>query len=110
MFEDYFASKNAYHEPLPLDFLYDKDNLLNKPFHIFELHIAIKNSKNTTPGVDHVTAIFLKSLDQGQRDVILRYFQKLFDNTIVPDSWKYAIILLIPKLCKDKTEMCLPTD
>ncbi|GFU88353.1 putative RNA-directed DNA polymerase from transposon BS [Trichonephila clavipes] len=68
MFADYFASKNAYHEPLPLDFLYDKNNLLNKPFHILELHSAIKNSKNTIPGADHVTEIFFKNLDQGQRD------------------------------------------
>ncbi|GFV33331.1 hypothetical protein TNCV_1498511 [Trichonephila clavipes] len=88
MFADYFASKNAYHEPLPLDFLYNKNNLLNKPFPILELHSAIKDSKNTTPRADHVTAIFFKNLDQGQRDVILRYFQKLFDNAIVPDSWK----------------------
>ncbi|GFX31491.1 putative RNA-directed DNA polymerase from transposon BS [Trichonephila clavipes] len=105
MFADYFASKNAYHEPLPLDFLYDKNNLLNKPFHILELHSAIKNSKNAAPGADHVTAIFFKNLDQGQRDVILRYFQKLFDNAIVPDSWKHGIILPIPKSCKDKTEI-----
>ncbi|GFV63215.1 LINE-1 reverse transcriptase homolog [Trichonephila clavipes] len=105
MFADYFASKNACHEPLPLDFLYDKNNLLNKPFHILELHSAIKNSKNTTPGADHVTAIFFKNLDQGQRDVILRYFQKLFGNAIVPDSWKHAIILPIPKPCKDKTKI-----
>ncbi|GFW93223.1 LINE-1 reverse transcriptase homolog [Trichonephila clavipes] len=105
MFADYFASKNAYHKPLPLDFLYDKNNLLNKPFRILELHSAIKNSKNTTPGPDHVTAIFFKNLDQGQRDVILRYFQKLFDNAIVPDSWKHAIILPIPKPCKDKTKI-----
>ncbi|GFW24332.1 RNA-directed DNA polymerase from mobile element jockey [Trichonephila clavipes] len=105
LFADYFASKNAYHEPLPLDFLYDKNYLLNKPFHILELHSAIKNSKNTTPGVDHVTAIFFKNLDQGQRDVILRYFQKLFDNAIVPDSWKHAILLPIPKPCKDKTKI-----
>ncbi|GFS57553.1 RNA-directed DNA polymerase from mobile element jockey [Trichonephila clavipes] len=105
MFADYFASKNAYHEPLPLDFLYDKNNLLNKPFNILELHSAIKNSKNTTPGADHVTAILFKNLDQGQRDVILRYFQKLFDNAIVPDSWTHAIILPIPKPCKDKTKI-----
>ncbi|GFV08208.1 RNase H domain-containing protein [Trichonephila clavipes] len=105
MIADYFASKNAYHEPLPLDFLYDKNNLLNKPFHILELHSAIKNSKNTTPGADHVTAVFFKNLDQGQRDAILRYFQKLFDNAIVPDSWKHAIILPIPKPCKDKTKI-----
>ncbi|GFT47363.1 putative RNA-directed DNA polymerase from transposon BS [Trichonephila clavipes] len=105
MFADYFVSKNASYKPLPLDFLYDKNNLLNKPFHILELHSAIKNSKNTTPGADHVTAIFFKNLDQGQGDVILRYFQKLFDNAIVPDSWKHAIILPIPKPCKDKTKI-----
>ncbi|GFS68773.1 reverse transcriptase domain-containing protein [Trichonephila clavipes] len=105
LFADYFASKNAYHEPLPLDFLYDKNNLLNTPFHVLELHSAIKSSKNTTPGADHVTAIFFKNLDQGQRDVILRYFQKLFDNAIVPDSWKHAILLPIPKPCKDKTQI-----
>ncbi|GFX34122.1 hypothetical protein TNCV_1698691 [Trichonephila clavipes] len=35
MFADYFASKNAYREPLPLDFLYDKNSLLNKSHSIF---------------------------------------------------------------------------
>ncbi|GFU88348.1 RNA-directed DNA polymerase from mobile element jockey [Trichonephila clavipes] len=112
LFADYFASKNAYHESLPLDFLYDKNNLLNKPFHILELHSAIKNSKNTTPGADHVTAIFFQNLDQGQRDVILRYFQKLFDNAIVPDSWKHAISPLFSRfrnLVKIKLRY-LPTD
>ncbi|GFW78896.1 putative RNA-directed DNA polymerase from transposon X-element [Trichonephila clavipes] len=110
LFADYFASKNAYHEPLPLDFLYDENNLLNKPFHILELHSAIKNSKNTTPGADHVTAIFFKNLDQGQRDVILRYFQKLFDNAIVPDSWKHAILFSrFRNLVKIKLRY-LPTD
>ncbi|GFT53853.1 hypothetical protein TNCV_4124301 [Trichonephila clavipes] len=68
----YFASKNAYHEPLPLDFLYDKDSLLNKSFHIFELHSAINNSNTPTPGADHVTTIFFKNFDQGKCDVILR--------------------------------------
>ncbi|GFX74839.1 RNase H domain-containing protein [Trichonephila clavipes] len=110
MSADYFASKNAYHEPLPFDFLYDKNNLLNKPFHILKLHSAIKNSKNTTPGADHVTAIFFKNLDQGQRDVILRYFQKLFDNAIVLDSWKYAITLPIPKPCKETLAICQALD
>ncbi|GFU34984.1 RNA-directed DNA polymerase from mobile element jockey [Trichonephila clavipes] len=104
MFADYFASKNAYPEPLSLDFLYDKNNLLNKPFHILELHSAIKIQKYPS-WADYVTAIFFKNLDQGQRDVILRYFQKLFDNAIVPDSWMHAIILSIPKPYKDKTKI-----
>ncbi|GFT48830.1 probable RNA-directed DNA polymerase from transposon X-element [Trichonephila clavipes] len=106
LFADFFASKNAYHEPLPLDFLYDENNLLNKPFHILEFHSAIKNSKNTTPGADHVAAIFFKNLDQGQRDVILSYFQNYL---IMQSFYRFleacAILLPIPKPCKDKTKI-----
>ncbi|GFU97653.1 putative RNA-directed DNA polymerase from transposon X-element [Trichonephila clavipes] len=64
IFADFFASKNAYHEPIPLDFFHKEDNNLNKPFHIFEIHRAIKLSKNSTPGADHITASFLKNLDR----------------------------------------------
>ncbi|GFV78116.1 putative RNA-directed DNA polymerase from transposon X-element [Trichonephila clavipes] len=103
IFADFFASKNAYHEPIPLDFFHKEDNNLNKPFHIFEIHRAIKLSKNSTPGADHITASFLKNLDRNGCEIILRYFQDLFDNAIVPNSWKHAVILPIPKQCKDKT-------
>ncbi|GFW59828.1 RNase H domain-containing protein [Trichonephila clavipes] len=94
MFADYFASKNAYHEPLPLDFLYDKNNLLNKPFHILELHSAIKNSKNTTPGADHVTAIFFKNLDQGQRDPFNVIQTKALRIALGLPQWTPNIVLL----------------
>ncbi|GFY09821.1 RNA-directed DNA polymerase from mobile element jockey [Trichonephila clavipes] len=100
-----FASKNAYHEPIPLDFFHKEDNNLNKPFNIFEIHRAIKLSKNSTPGADHITASFLKNLDRNGCEIILRYFQDLFDNAIVPNSWKHAVILPIPKQCKDKTRI-----
>ncbi|GFY29240.1 probable RNA-directed DNA polymerase from transposon BS [Trichonephila clavipes] len=105
IFADFFASKNAYHEPIPLDFFHKEDNNLNKPFHIFEIHRAIKLSKNSTPGADHITAYFLKNLDRNGCEIILRYFQDLFDNAIVPNSWKHAVILPIPKPCKDKTRI-----
>ncbi|GFU04105.1 RNase H domain-containing protein [Trichonephila clavipes] len=105
IFADFFASKNAYHEPIPLDFFHKEDNNLNKPFHIFEIHRAIKLSKNSTPGADHITASFLKNLDRNGCEIILRYFQDLFDNAIVPNSWKHAVILPIPKQCKDKTRI-----
>ncbi|GFV35269.1 hypothetical protein TNCV_3203011 [Trichonephila clavipes] len=79
IFADFFASKNTYHEPIPLDFFHKADSILNKPFHIFEIHRAIKLSKNSTPGADHITASFLKKLDHSGCEVILRYFQNSFD-------------------------------
>ncbi|GFW59131.1 uncharacterized protein TNCV_2780621 [Trichonephila clavipes] len=105
IFADFFASKNAYHEPIPLEFFHKEDNNLNKPFHIFEIHRAIKLSKNSTPGADHITASFLKNLDRNGCEIILRYFQDLFDNAIVPNSWKHAVILPIPKQSEDKTRI-----
>ncbi|GFU68891.1 RNA-directed DNA polymerase from mobile element jockey [Trichonephila clavipes] len=103
IFADFFASKNAYHEPIHLDFFHKEDSNLNKTFHIFEIHRAIKLSKNSTPGADHITASFLKHLDRNGCEI--RYFQDLFDNAIVPNSWKHAVILPIPKQCKDKTRI-----
>ncbi|GFX01231.1 SCAN domain-containing protein 3 [Trichonephila clavipes] len=66
------ASKDAYREPIPLDFLHKADNILNKPFPIFEIHRSVKLSKNSTPGADPITASFLKKLDHSGCEVRLR--------------------------------------
>lgn len=105
LFADFFASINSSHEPLPLDFLTSDNSILNKPFHIAELNWAIKTAKNTTPGADHIPAKFLKRLTQNERITVLNFFQNLFDKSIVPQSWKHAIILPIAKPCKDKTKI-----
>ncbi|GFX42552.1 RNA-directed DNA polymerase from mobile element jockey [Trichonephila clavipes] len=103
-FAENFAS-NIIHEPLPLDFFSQDNSLINKPFHISELNRAVKSAKNTTPGADQIPAKFLKLLSHSERKIILNFFQQIFDKAIVPKEWKHAIILPIPKPCKDKTKI-----
>ncbi|GFS77069.1 RNA-directed DNA polymerase from mobile element jockey [Trichonephila clavipes] len=105
LFVENFTSNNIIHEPLPLDFFTQDNSLINKPFHISELNRAIKSAKNTTPGEDQMPAKFLKLLNHSERTIILNFFQQLFDKAIVPKEWKHAIILPIPKPCKDKTKI-----
>ncbi|GFT39114.1 RNA-directed DNA polymerase from mobile element jockey [Trichonephila clavipes] len=105
LFAENFASNNINHEPLPLDYFAQDNSLINNHFHISELNRAIKYAKNTTPGADQLPAKFLKLLNHSERSIILKFFQQIFDNSIVPKAWKHAIILPIPKPCKDKTKI-----
>ncbi|GFS97565.1 putative RNA-directed DNA polymerase from transposon BS [Trichonephila clavipes] len=96
LFAENFASNNINHEPLPLDYFAQDNSLINNHFHISELNRAIKSAKNTTPGADQIPAKFLKLLNHSERSIILKFFQQIFDNSIVPKAWKHAIILPIP--------------
>ncbi|GFX26200.1 putative RNA-directed DNA polymerase from transposon X-element [Trichonephila clavipes] len=105
LFAENFASNNINHEPLPMDYFAQDNSLINNHFHISELNRAIKSAKNTTPGADQIPAKFLKLLNHSERSITLKFFQQIFDNSIVPKAWKHAIILPIPKPCKDKTKI-----
>ena len=73
----------------------------NKNFRLRDLKRAIKKSKDTTPGPDHVHYKILKNLPDETLKVLLFIINKYWNEQTFPNSWKKALLLPIPKPGKD---------
>ena len=63
---------------------------------------ALKKCHDTAVGCD-IHCQFLKHLPFRFLDSLLRIFNQIWHTGILPDSWKEAIVILIPKPGKDST-------
>ena len=77
----------------------------NSPITLNELQKAIKDLKMSAPGHDFIHSQMIKNLPP----IFLRFLIKLFnaslENSVVPLSWKKAIIVPILKPEKDRTNI-----
>ena len=64
---------------------------------------ALKKCHDTAVGCDDIHYQFLKHLPFRSLDSLLRIFNKVWRTGILPDSWKEAIVVPIPKPGKDST-------
>src|SRR5271170_2332740 len=71
------------------------------PFTIEELSWALKQTANTAPGEDGLTAQMLKSLSPRGLDRILEVLNKSRETGEVPRAWKRGKIILLPKPGRD---------
>ena len=80
---------------------------LNKMITLEEIHRASKKLKNKkAAGIDKIPNKILKCANLFP--VVQRLFQNCFDNGIVPQAWRQAIIKPIPK--SDKNDKRIPTN
>ena len=86
-----------------LNFKSNNDEHYNKDFTIKELRKALKKSHDTAVGSDDIHYQFLKHLPLRSLDSLLRIFNHIWHSGILPDSWKEAIVIPIPKPGKDST-------
>ncbi|GBL93900.1 hypothetical protein AVEN_153656-1 [Araneus ventricosus] len=63
LFADFFSDNSMKHEPIPLDYCEDCNSHLNIPIHLQEVRQAIQKTRNSTPGVDGITANWFKRLN-----------------------------------------------
>ena len=90
-------------EKTKLNFKSNNDEHYNKDFTIKELRKALKKCHDTAVGSDDIHYQFLKHLPFRSLDSLLRIFNQIWHTGILPDSWKEAIVIPIPKPGKDST-------
>ena len=80
---------------------HEKNASYNKKFKLRDLKRAIKRSKDSTPGGDHIHYQLLKHLPDSSLNILLDIINKHWDSQTFPDSWREALLLPIPKPGKD---------
>ena len=70
---------------------------------IIQLGKALKKCHDTADGCDDIHYQFLKHLPFCSLDSLLRIFNQIWHTGILPDFWKEAISIPIPKPSKDST-------
>ena len=98
-----FQKFQNFKEKTKLNFKSNYDELYNKDFTIKELRKALKKCHDTAVGCDDIHYQFMKHLPFRSLDSLLRIFNQVWHTGILPDSWKEAIVIPIPKPGKDST-------
>jgi len=76
--------------------------ILNEEFTYSELVSAVAQCKNSTsPGEDDITYEMLKHLPKGSLEVILKFYNRIWEAGTLPKAWKHAIVLPFIKPGKD---------
>lgn len=78
---------------------------LLQPITTKELHLAIPKLKvGKSPGSDGYTAEWYKNLKEDLLPILSKTFNSIMQKGKLPPSWKEAVISIIPKEGKDRTE------
>ena len=84
-------------EKQKLNFKSNSSEKYNQPFTPAALQEAIKTSHNTAVAPDEIHYEFLKNLPQNSLNYLLTIFNDIWINSKLPESWKIATIISIPK-------------
>ena len=92
-----FLNHKTKTEKQKLNFKSENTESFNRLFSLPELTEAIQRSHNTTVGPDEIHSEFLKQLPPKSLDYLLNALNDIWKNSRIPESWKLATIIPIPK-------------
>jgi ribonuclease HI len=72
----------------------------NQYFQMSELDRVLQYLVGSSPGIDNIHNLFLKSLPEEYSQFMLRMFNKIWDSGMQPDIWKKALLVPILKFGK----------
>lgn len=90
-------------EKQKLKFNSDNTEKYNSKFSLTELVDALSKAHDTSPGPDNIHYQLLKHLPNSSLQILLRCFNHIWDTGNIPQSWKEATVIPIPKPDKDHT-------
>lgn len=79
------------------------DSALDMDLSLHELKMALEGSGYTAPGQDRLCYAMFRQLPKEVLEIILKLFNKIWREGVMPDSWKSALILPFGKSGKDLT-------
>ena len=81
----------------------ENEDLLNKIFTMTEMNRALRKTKMTAPGKDQICYIMINNLSESSKEVLLELYNRVWREGKLPESWKEAVIVPIPKPGKDNS-------
>lgn len=73
----------------------------NKPFTVCELKLALDTKKQSSPGPDSIHYEMLRRLSLESFGQLLKFFNRLWEDSYFPDAWKCAHVIPFLKPGKD---------
>jgi len=80
------------------------DNPINAQFTLREVRKAVLSKSDTAVGNDSVPYSMLKNLPENAQMCMVTLFNQIWNKGIIPQCFKHAIVVPIPKMGKDRRE------
>ena len=98
-----FKKFKQHAEKSKLNFKSSNNESYNQPFSLSELEDSLNKSHDTASGPDDIPYQFLKHLSIESKSLLLKIYNDIFISGDVPESWKQAIIIPLPKPGRDSS-------
>lgn len=101
-YSEQFKCRKTTIESTSPSFATDNNLEYNSDFSYEELEWALHKVHGTSAGPDDVGYPLLKNLPLIGKSILLDLFNKIWNNGIIPESWKEGLVIPIPKPDKDR--------
>jgi len=99
-----FLAIKTQREQHPLNFCSHNTEYYNLPFSKLELISALAATRDSSPGPDNIHYQMIKHLPECSLDLLLIVFNRIWENSTLPNTWKTSTVIPIPKPGKDHSD------
>ena len=97
-------NKKKIEEKKKIEFNTNESLYYNEKISMNEMLHALKSCRTTAPGIDLVDFEMLKHLGTLSQEYLLKFYNKLWSENVLPDAWKHAVVVPIQKTGKDPSQ------